>query len=318
MPWILGLKFLGLAVFAFLFFRSWSTVEAAAESIASIPATAWGAAFLASLLSLLFAAFRTGALLRAAGGHLPVRSLFADLAVATALNSLLIAGVEMVYRTERVRPTVDSLATASLVVVGDRLLGLMVMILATVVLFFGLGPTDAVMNTTGLLLGTVALLPLVGGILLLPRLPERWRRGPERLFATARAMARHPMALLSAGMNSIISFVFGILIVVAVGHGIGIEVPLVTYFYMVPVVAMATVLPVSIGGVGVREVGYVFFLGAAGAEAEGQAVALGLAQYSVFLMTSVVGLGVLAQRHLFSKRHPSDKPPKAPNTPNAP
>jgi uncharacterized membrane protein YbhN (UPF0104 family) len=66
----------------------------------------------------------------------------------------------------------------------------------------------------------------------------------------------------------------------------GLAVPLSVWFYAVPLVSLAMVLPISISGVGVREGGLAFLLAPFGVTAE-QGVALGLLW---FLATIVGGL----------------------------
>jgi hypothetical protein len=66
--------------------------------------------------------------------------------------------------------------------------------------------------------------------------------------------------------------------------GVGFDV----LFFVAPLVALATLLPISVGGIGIREAGYALLLAPYGVSA-GDAVALGLLQYGTFLV--VAGLG---------------------------
>ena len=60
-----------------------------------------------------------------------------------------------------------------------------------------------------------------------------------------------------------------------------------------PAVAIAQVLPISLGGLGVREGAFVMFLGPLGVAA-GQAVALGLLVYGLNLAASLLGAPAFA------------------------
>jgi len=60
-----------------------------------------------------------------------------------------------------------------------------------------------------------------------------------------------------------------------------------------PAVAIAQVLPISLGGLGVREGAFVLFLGPLGVEAS-QAVALGLLVYGLNLAVSLLGAPAFA------------------------
>lgn len=60
----------------------------------------------------------------------------------------------------------------------------------------------------------------------------------------------------------------------------------------VPIAGLMAVLPISIGGLGVREVSYVYILGFYGVD-KGAAIGLGLLQYSFYVGLSVLGLPLL-------------------------
>lgn len=78
----------------------------------------------------------------------------------------------------------------------------------------------------------------------------------------------------------------GAVSVALVARGLGVDQPLSVWFTVVPLIALAMVLPISIGGVGVREGGLAVLLAPSGVARE-QAVAIGLLW---FLSTIVGGL----------------------------
>jgi len=92
-----------------------------------------------------------------------------------------------------------------------------------------------------------------------------------------------PQLMAKAVFYSMVVQVGGVVGVALVARGLGLTVPLGAWFYIVPLVALAMVLPVSISGVGVREGGLVFLLAPFGVSAE-QAVTLGL----LWFLTSIV------------------------------
>ncbi len=95
---------------------------------------------------------------------------------------------------------------------------------------------------------------------------------------------KRPQLMATAVFYSMVVQVGGVVGVALVARGLGLTVPLGAWFYIVPLVALAMVLPVSISGVGVREGGLVFLLAPFGVSAE-QAVTLGL----LWFLTSIVG-----------------------------
>ena len=52
----------------------------------------------------------------------------------------------------------------------------------------------------------------------------------------------------------------------SVGRAVGIEVPLAAWFVIVPTVMLFAALPITLNGLGVRELGFVGLLGAQGIE----------------------------------------------------
>jgi uncharacterized membrane protein YbhN (UPF0104 family) len=68
------------------------------------------------------------------------------------------------------------------------------------------------------------------------------------------------------------------------GRAIGIELPLLTYFALVPVILLIMQVPITINGLGTTQVAFVTLLGAAGAGAA-EATALSI----LFLVLGVIG-----------------------------
>jgi len=93
--------------------------------------------------------------------------------------------------------------------------------------------------------------------------------------------------------------------VALVARGLGVVLPLSVWFAVVPLVALAMVLPISIGGVGVREGGLAFLLAPAGVTAE-RAVAIGL----LWFLTTIGG-GLIGGLLFLLDRQPDHQPPAA-------
>ncbi|MEZ4254308.1 MAG: lysylphosphatidylglycerol synthase domain-containing protein [Polyangiales bacterium] len=103
----------------------------------------------------------------------------------------------------------------------------------------------------------------------------------------ARTLLRSPLALAGAILSSVGSYVGSVFVVWMLGNALGLSVDGSVYFYAVPMVAIATLLPISLGGIGVRELGYFALLASEGVS-RGEATALGVCQYTVFLLISAV------------------------------
>ena len=76
-------------------------------------------------------------------------------------------------------------------------------------------------------------------------------------------------------------------------HALGLDVSPTAALAFMPAVAIAQVLPISVGGLGIREGAFVLFLGPLGVPA-GQAVALGLLVYGLNLAVSLLGAPAFA------------------------
>ncbi len=90
--------------------------------------------------------------------------------------------------------------------------------------------------------------------------------------------------------------------VICIANSIGIRLDVSTWFAFVPMVFVAQVLPIAIGGLGVREAALVFFLGTSYI-ASSQSVVLGLLTYAVTLIASLVGVVPF----IFGPRHQNTK-----------
>jgi len=97
----------------------------------------------------------------------------------------------------------------------------------------------------------------------------------------------------------------GSISVALVARGLGVALPLSVWFAVVPLVALAMVLPISIGGVGVREGGLAFLLAPAGVSPE-RAVAIGL----LWFLTTIGG-GLIGGLLFLLDRQPTQPPSAA-------
>ena len=105
------------------------------------------------------------------------------------------------------------------------------------------------------------------------------------------------LALPAVGLAALGAAVAYQLVVVSAvycaAHTIGLTVPNAAVLAYVPAVAMAQVLPISVGGFGLREGMLVLLLHALGASTS-QAVAVGLLWYAMMLIVSLAGAPAFA------------------------
>lgn len=129
------------------------------------------------------------------------------------------------------------------------------------------------------LLGPVLLLGLAGfcaGERLIKLLPVKALVGPATALASAfKKVAASGLALTELVILGALSALAGIAAAWAIGLGIGIDLPFLPYIVFIGGTALVSVLPISLGGWGLREITMVGFLGTAGVNTE-QALTLSI------------------------------------------
>jgi hypothetical protein len=82
--------------------------------------------------------------------------------------------------------------------------------------------------------------------------------------------------------------VANVVLVWLLGRGLGLPVPLAYYGVFVPLVALLTLLPVSVNGMGLRELGTVVLLAPVGVSTE-KAVTLSVLTFAAFTAAGLCG-----------------------------
>ncbi len=266
--------------------------EALAQIKLSWLAAAWGL----FLLGVVVRAYRWQVLLRGLGVDRPLAELTLWYFVGGFFNVLLPTGfggdavrvVELAQDTQRVGPVLNS-------VVVDRYLGLLSLLIMG--LIAGLLRPDLASPS---LVGLLAVLAS-GGITaawLLTR--PWWRAAASGDSRWARWLRKTKATDVAAGLTSyrrgavvqafLVSVVFNLMQIgwnVLIGLGLGLHLPIVFYFVIVPLTSAALLLP-AVGGLGVREVSYITLLGGAGVP-QGIAMAFSLSIYAITVLTGLVG-----------------------------
>lgn len=272
---------------------SWAELRAA---IAHMDLAWLGVAWALFLIGVVVRAARWQVLLDDLGLHRPLRELTLWYFVASFFNVLLPTGfggdavrvLGLGQDTRQMGPVLNS-------VVVDRYLGLMALLamgLAAGLLRPDLAPAVVVSVIAALLVAGV-----LGAWLLSRPWWVRWAEQPGTVPRLLRAVQvpRVAAALGQYRARTIvralaISLIFNLLLIgwnVALGVGLGMQLPLVLYFVFVPLTSVVLLLP-AFGGLGVREMTYVTLLGSAGV-APATALALSLGVYAITVATGLVG-----------------------------
>lgn len=259
-------------------------------------------ALLAYLGTVALRAYRWQIFLQAQGLAVPFpRLLYLDL-VGSCFNLILPTGVggDVVkfYELARERPALpDAKARIASSLLADRIAGLFVLLLMGAVVVpvahASLAPG------TSLLLVALALGSSVGLALLLHPALRRWatahvpglswllaRPGLRGLYASLDGYQKPVLA--RAALAALLFNSLQIGVNVALGLAFGLALPLSLYLVVVPLISLMLALPLSINGLGVRESGYLFFLGQAGV-APPLALAVGLGYYACTVTAGLLG-----------------------------
>jgi glycosyltransferase 2 family protein len=111
-------------------------------------------------------------------------------------------------------------------------------------------------------------------------------RGLSEVIELCHSYGRTPGLLVAAVVLSVLMQSTEVMIYVTLGNELGLDLPLGIYFAVVPISFIAAALPISLGGLGVREGVLVSLLVAAGADKQA-AVALAVL-FLIVLWTSVL------------------------------
>ena len=216
---------------------------------------------------VLFGALRPGT---------PPVALLASYSIGMFANNFLPSGVggdatrcaHMKSRGYRLSPAI----TSSMV---DRVTGVVgLLVLACLALFIA-PPLNLDGAVRWMVLGLLVALLVALSALLAPPV-ERWiaRLDPQgRLGRLLKQVAEHGFAYRNAEGRVVMAVVFTlighflqVLCYYDLGVAVGLELPLMTYVAIVPAVMLATNLPISLGGLGLREGMLVALMVAAGAD----------------------------------------------------
>ena len=195
-----------------------------------------------------------------------------------------------VVKAFRVGDTTQRRLLAGCTILADRLTGLAALgiLVGTALLAtkYSLGPAATLGVGAGLLVAALAGFSLGVGSLdrLLELIPAPH---PARAFLSQLLPYQQRPNLMAQAIGwSLIVQMGGAVSVALIARALGVEQPMQVWFSVVPLIALAMVLPVSINGVGVREGGLEMLLAPHGVAAA-QAVAVGLLW---LLSTNIAGL----------------------------
>ena len=254
-------------------------------------------AALGIVLSQFTAAWRWFRLLKAAGSHWSFARSLAVYAAGLFLGLFIPTGVGGdVYRIARMRGSGAGFARGTVTILLERAIGLWALLLLGCWLVWQEPTTRPWAGlfwsaSAGGLVGFLAL-AIPGGPEWIGRLLGRRVREafpPDSMDALRSAL---PGTL---GL-SLLNHSWLVLVNLALAHGLALATPALAIAAAVPLVLLAAQVPIAPGGLGVREAGYVFFLGRVGVP-QSQALAVALGWLALLLAVGLLGsIGLFADR----------------------
>ena len=291
---------------------------------ASLPAAlAWfGTALALFGLSFVAVARRFQVLLTAAGLAVRFSALLRAYVVASFLGLVLPSALLTdVYRAVDAKHDTGSSAEPLAMAAAERVLSLAA--LGCVVLaaapFAPLGDDlrarlfIALAAAAALVVASLAILhPRAHGLLRrllspLARISHALARGIEGALVATAQLSQRPSALLRAFGWSLVAQVLPVCAVAALAQPLDTQLEFHWYAVIVPLVILITLIPISVGGAGVREWLFVEFFGALGMRSE-VALSLSLSVFAATLVWGLFGLALFA----WGRRHRAQAPPGAP------
>ena len=253
------------------------------------------------------AAYRWHRLLLAAGASWRFGRSFAVYAAGVFLGLFIPTGVGGdVYRLARVRGSGAGILRGAATILLERAIGLLALLLVGIGFVYAQPGTRpwALALGVGIAVGVVglAVLAIPGGpdrvAGLLARLPGPGPRlaGWLREAFPPEVLDRLRGALPGTLVLSLVNHALLITVNALIARSLGLATPWTAVAAAVPLVLLAAQVPITPGGIGVREASYVYFLGRVGVGEEA-ALALALAWAALlYVLGLVAALGLLADR----------------------
>jgi len=277
------------------------------EIVLTVPPQVFGLAIVLHIVVFLLGGLRWWLLARRTGVDRPFAAVLPSYYLGVFSNNFLPTGVGgdvvRILHLKQLNIGLHALVAAT---ISDRLIGLTA-VLATGLAALAVTPGVRIGDEVRLGLLTLSLTAIASVWLLahqrfgalVERLAQRFHQTRIRKMAFELVHSIHRLhnhrnlvmgaLALSVAVQSLVTISYYLL-----ARSIGLEQPLTLFFAVIPVVFLAATLPISIGGLGVREGTFVALMIAAGAE-KSLVVSVSVAYLAVFWLSTLPGaLGLLA------------------------
>jgi uncharacterized protein (TIRG00374 family) len=290
---------LGLLVWIFSSHVNWDGM-AAVFGLASLPLL--GVALLMRVLGLVISASRWRGMLIAQGDNVPLSRLADSYVISSYFNLILPTrfGGD-IFRTLDQRGGSRTIARSASIIFVERLFGLYALVGFAILASLVRLPLLADFPMIGVALifsvGIVALLGIALNVPVAPgtlkRLLPSWKMGEKLVdawnsFRTTALILHQDRRSLARGLAFSILLQLNVIIHYwIIGVALGFEVPLIDYFYLIPIQHIILLAP-TINGLGVREASNIFLFASHGIDATA-AVAFSLVDLGMMMIFGFFG-----------------------------
>ena len=264
-------------------------------------------------LGRFFAAFRWLILIRAMDARAPYLGLVRLTFIGMFLQFLPAGMVALeASRVDGLRRETDDLAGSVASVLAERAFGFFALLFVALVGLSlappGVPPGLASLAGFGMaaaaaasiaVMSTRARRVLDGGLRVIGL--DFIRRRLDKLYIRLDTMRSHPGLLAWSMVAALFNTAFRIVPAYLVAMALGVDVTLLQLLIIVPIIVLAQQIPISVAGLGVREVGWVALLGLIGVPAS-DAILLSLLLVGIIFVTSLPGAWMYARHGLEAPR----------------
>jgi hypothetical protein len=275
-------------------------------------------AFFIFASSYILCIFRWEMLLKAAKIHLPLKRVvisasggfFFSLFLPSTIGGDLVRSIDLAVHTQKPREVVAT-------VLLDRLSGYVA--LATVTLFavlFGwkLIPDKSVLISLGIIMAIlVAILLVIFNPFVYSRINKllhspragKIREYIKNLHQEMHIFRHHTEVVIDNLILSLAIQILGPLTFYIIASALGIKINLAYFFVFIPIIGAITLLPISIGGLGLRDASMIFFFAKAGVGKD-LAFAMSLTSFFFIFICGILGgiIYALTVHHRRIQHHP--------------
>lgn len=227
-----------------------------------------------------------------------IRTLLIGFALSLFLPSSV--GADVGRTLDLARTKVQKVAILSTVLM-DRMVGLIAVVGCAVVALAVAGHRYVTLDILVVIIATAFVLgaswrfffhvPFMNrfkGLLEIHSITRRFSRKIRDIYKTLYFMQKKRKLFITAIVISVITSLFEILSVLMLSYAIGDRFNSVYFFIFMPIIWVILVIPISIGGLGLREAVFVFFFTQIGMTSE-HAITVSLLYYALYTVTGIIG-----------------------------